>query len=188
MEAARTSETSVDNYFTRQYIQQDKSELQWIIYVLTQQQIQLRCCSHLLRILFFCRSVLMQLRKFKLCPYCCLTHLITIIQFLPECSNVSAETLWSAFLNVTYSKWQWFPLSCSKYDAFFLIFIPDVFRLGDNIFASVVYVKYINLFFKYCNCISNRNCVLGQAFLRVLRFLPVNIIPPLLSKLISSGE
>jgi hypothetical protein len=27
MEAARTSETSVDNYFTRQYIPQDKSEL-----------------------------------------------------------------------------------------------------------------------------------------------------------------
>jgi hypothetical protein len=28
MEAARTSETSVDNYFTRQYIPEDKSELQ----------------------------------------------------------------------------------------------------------------------------------------------------------------
>jgi hypothetical protein len=27
MEAARTSETSSDNYFTRQYIQEDKSEL-----------------------------------------------------------------------------------------------------------------------------------------------------------------
>jgi hypothetical protein len=27
MEAARISETSVDNYFTRQYIQEDKSEL-----------------------------------------------------------------------------------------------------------------------------------------------------------------
>jgi hypothetical protein len=27
MEAARTSETSVDNYFTRQYIPEDKSEL-----------------------------------------------------------------------------------------------------------------------------------------------------------------
>jgi hypothetical protein len=27
MEAARTSETSVGNYFTRQYIQEDKSEL-----------------------------------------------------------------------------------------------------------------------------------------------------------------
>jgi hypothetical protein len=27
MEAARTSETSVDNYFTRQYIQEDKAEL-----------------------------------------------------------------------------------------------------------------------------------------------------------------
>jgi hypothetical protein len=26
MEAARTSETSVDNYFTRQYIPEDKSE------------------------------------------------------------------------------------------------------------------------------------------------------------------
>jgi hypothetical protein len=26
-EAARTSETSVDNYFTRRYIQEDKSEL-----------------------------------------------------------------------------------------------------------------------------------------------------------------
>jgi hypothetical protein len=29
---------------------------------------------------------------------------------------------------------------------------------------------------------------LGQVFLRVLRFSPVNIIPPSLSKLISSGE
>jgi hypothetical protein len=28
MEAARTSETSVDNYFTRQYIPEDNSELQ----------------------------------------------------------------------------------------------------------------------------------------------------------------
>jgi hypothetical protein len=28
LEAARTSETSVDNYFTRQYIPEDKSELQ----------------------------------------------------------------------------------------------------------------------------------------------------------------
>jgi hypothetical protein len=28
MEAARTSETSVDNYFTRQYILEDNSELQ----------------------------------------------------------------------------------------------------------------------------------------------------------------
>jgi hypothetical protein len=28
MEAARTSETSVDKYFTRQYIPEDKSELQ----------------------------------------------------------------------------------------------------------------------------------------------------------------
>jgi hypothetical protein len=27
MEAARTSETSIDNYFTRQYIPEDKSEL-----------------------------------------------------------------------------------------------------------------------------------------------------------------
>jgi hypothetical protein len=31
MEAARTSETSVDNYFTPQYIPEDKSELQEII-------------------------------------------------------------------------------------------------------------------------------------------------------------
>jgi hypothetical protein len=29
MEAARTSETSVDSYFTRQYIREDKSELQY---------------------------------------------------------------------------------------------------------------------------------------------------------------
>jgi hypothetical protein len=29
MEAARTSETSVENYFTRQYIPEDKSELQY---------------------------------------------------------------------------------------------------------------------------------------------------------------
>jgi hypothetical protein len=28
MQAARTSETSVDNYFTRQYIPEDKPELQ----------------------------------------------------------------------------------------------------------------------------------------------------------------
>jgi hypothetical protein len=28
MEVSRTSETSVDNYFTRQYIPEDKSELQ----------------------------------------------------------------------------------------------------------------------------------------------------------------
>jgi hypothetical protein len=36
MEAARTSETSVDNYFTRQYIPEDNSELYvdiiWIFY------------------------------------------------------------------------------------------------------------------------------------------------------------
>jgi hypothetical protein len=31
MEAARISETSVDNYFTRQYIPEDKSELQLFI-------------------------------------------------------------------------------------------------------------------------------------------------------------
>jgi hypothetical protein len=31
MEAARTSETSVDNYFTRQYIPEDNSELDTII-------------------------------------------------------------------------------------------------------------------------------------------------------------
>jgi hypothetical protein len=30
MEAARTSETSIDNYFTRQYTPEDKSELQGI--------------------------------------------------------------------------------------------------------------------------------------------------------------
>jgi DNA-dependent RNA polymerase auxiliary subunit epsilon len=30
MEAVRTSETSVDNYFTRQYIPEDKYELQFI--------------------------------------------------------------------------------------------------------------------------------------------------------------
>jgi len=33
MEAARTSETSVDNYFTRQYIPEDNSELQQTIYL-----------------------------------------------------------------------------------------------------------------------------------------------------------
>jgi hypothetical protein len=32
MEAARTSETSVNNYFTRQYIPEDKSERQYLIY------------------------------------------------------------------------------------------------------------------------------------------------------------
>jgi hypothetical protein len=31
MEAARTSETSVDNYFTRQYIPEDNSELLCLI-------------------------------------------------------------------------------------------------------------------------------------------------------------
>jgi hypothetical protein len=31
MEAARTSETSVDNYFTRQYIPEDNSELQYSV-------------------------------------------------------------------------------------------------------------------------------------------------------------
>jgi hypothetical protein len=31
MEAARASETSVDSYFTRQYIPEDKSELQYLI-------------------------------------------------------------------------------------------------------------------------------------------------------------
>jgi hypothetical protein len=31
MEAARTSETSVDNYFTRQYIPEDKSELVFLL-------------------------------------------------------------------------------------------------------------------------------------------------------------
>jgi hypothetical protein len=31
MEAVRTSETSVDNYFTRQYIPEDNSELQSIL-------------------------------------------------------------------------------------------------------------------------------------------------------------
>jgi hypothetical protein len=35
MEAARTSETSVDNYFTRQYIQEDNSELEFIVYTST---------------------------------------------------------------------------------------------------------------------------------------------------------
>jgi hypothetical protein len=33
MEAARTSETSVDNYFTRQYIPEDNSELQANIFM-----------------------------------------------------------------------------------------------------------------------------------------------------------
>jgi hypothetical protein len=32
MEAVRTSETSVDNYFTRQYIPEDNSELQKIVF------------------------------------------------------------------------------------------------------------------------------------------------------------
>jgi hypothetical protein len=31
MEAARTCETSVDNYFTRQYIPEDKSELEVVL-------------------------------------------------------------------------------------------------------------------------------------------------------------
>jgi hypothetical protein len=32
MEATRTSETSVDNYFTRQYIPEDNSEIEFIFY------------------------------------------------------------------------------------------------------------------------------------------------------------
>jgi hypothetical protein len=32
-EAARTSETSVDNYFTRQYIPEDNSEIPALIYL-----------------------------------------------------------------------------------------------------------------------------------------------------------
>jgi hypothetical protein len=32
MEAARTSETSVDNYFTRQYIPEDSEICHWLIY------------------------------------------------------------------------------------------------------------------------------------------------------------
>jgi len=32
MEAARTSETSVDNYFTRQYIAEDNSERRRLVY------------------------------------------------------------------------------------------------------------------------------------------------------------
>jgi hypothetical protein len=32
MEAARNSETSVDNYFTRQYIPEDNSELPYIVF------------------------------------------------------------------------------------------------------------------------------------------------------------
>jgi hypothetical protein len=35
---------------------------------------------------------------------------------------------------------------------------------------------------------KKKKVALGQVFLRVLRFSPVNIIPPSLSKLISSGE
>jgi hypothetical protein len=33
MEAAHTSETPVDNYFTRQYIPEDKSELHFMFYI-----------------------------------------------------------------------------------------------------------------------------------------------------------
>jgi hypothetical protein len=33
MEAARTSETSVDNYFTQKYIPEDKSGLYWMFFV-----------------------------------------------------------------------------------------------------------------------------------------------------------
>jgi hypothetical protein len=33
VEAARTSETSVDNYFTQQYIQEDNSELQKSVWI-----------------------------------------------------------------------------------------------------------------------------------------------------------
>jgi hypothetical protein len=35
MVAARTSETSVDNYFTRQYIPEDKSELRTLLFKAT---------------------------------------------------------------------------------------------------------------------------------------------------------
>jgi hypothetical protein len=50
MEAALTSETSVDNYFTRKYIPQDKSELQSlpfklvnIINIMSQFKVALKC-------------------------------------------------------------------------------------------------------------------------------------------------
>jgi hypothetical protein len=38
MEAVRTSETSVDNYFTRQYIPEDNSEQATINYILFEKQ------------------------------------------------------------------------------------------------------------------------------------------------------
>jgi hypothetical protein len=43
MEAARTSETSVDNYFTRQYIPEDNSELHNLEYMLGKNNISLMC-------------------------------------------------------------------------------------------------------------------------------------------------
>jgi hypothetical protein len=56
MEAARNSETSVDNYFTRQYFPEDKSELQKMFYskkktlILDDQAIEVRTLAEAERI------------------------------------------------------------------------------------------------------------------------------------------
>jgi hypothetical protein len=47
MEAALTSETSADNYFTRQYIPEDKSELHnWIYVIMPLQTIIFSYCQN----------------------------------------------------------------------------------------------------------------------------------------------
>jgi hypothetical protein len=45
MEAARTSETSVNNYFTRQYIPEDKSERLLLTYILSDTQNSSSCIN-----------------------------------------------------------------------------------------------------------------------------------------------
>jgi hypothetical protein len=51
MEAARTSETSVDNYFTRQYIPEDNSELHTRFKIHTRRRENLK--SHMIRKVLF---------------------------------------------------------------------------------------------------------------------------------------
>jgi hypothetical protein len=54
MEAARTSETSVDNYFTRQYIPEDNPELQKLTTSFRKYRLQPQCtCSSLFNTSFF---------------------------------------------------------------------------------------------------------------------------------------
>jgi hypothetical protein len=54
MEAARTSETSVDNYFTRQYIPEDKSELFLYTFLLSILLLKHECSYRLLTLIISC--------------------------------------------------------------------------------------------------------------------------------------